>query len=161
MASRLVRYAGRHHVLLLALPRGGVPVAFEIAQGLHAPLDVFLVRKLGVPGNEELAMGAVSSRSRAGAPNDVLEILNISSLAIDAVTETELRELRRREQLYRGSRPPPVIAGYAVILVDDGLATGSTMRVAAAAVKRQRPARLIAAVPVAVPEAASKLKAEG
>jgi len=158
--ASLVRYAAHHNVLVLALPRGGVPVAFEIAQVLHAPLDVFLVRKLGVPGNEELAMGAVASGPVRLLQTDVLDAFHISSLKIDEVTEAELRELRRREQLYRGSRPPRVIEDHSVILVDDGLATGSTMRVAAAAVRRQRPARLIAAVPVAAPEAASKLQAE-
>jgi len=160
LASRLVRYAGHPDVRVLALPRGGVPVAFEIAQAIRAPLDVFLVRKLGVPGYEELAMGAVASGPVRLLQTEVLAAFHISSLTIDAVTETELRELRRREQLYRGSRSAPVIEDHTVILVDDGLATGSTMRVSAAAVKRQGPACLIVAVPVAAPEASSKLKAE-
>jgi putative phosphoribosyl transferase len=160
LSSRLERYKGRQDVRVLALPRGGVPVAFEIAQALHATLDVFLVRKLGVPGCEELAMGAVASGRVRLLQGDVLDAFHVSPSTIEAVTETELRELQRREQLYRGSRSAPAIRDHTVILVDDGLATGSTMRVAAAAMNRQRPKYLIAAVPVAAPEACSKLKAE-
>lgn len=160
LSSRLERYKGHHGVRVLALPRGGVPVAFEIAQALHATLDVFLVRKLGVPGYEELAMGAVASGHVRLLQRDVLDAFHVSPWTIEAVTKTELRELQRREQLYRGSRSAPAIRGHTVILVDDGLATGSTMRVAATAMSRQRPRRLIAAVPVAAPEAYSKLKAE-
>src|SRR5262245_52093062 len=160
LGSRLALYEGRPDVRILALPRGGVPVAYEIAQAIRAPLDVFLVRKLGVPGYEELAMGAVASGAVRLLQEEVLAAFHIPSSTIEAVTETELRELRRQEQLYRGSRLPPVIEGHTVILVDDGLATGSTMRVAAAAVKRQRPTRLVVAAPVAAPEAVGKLKAE-
>jgi putative phosphoribosyl transferase len=147
-------------VRVLALPRGGVPVAFEIAQALDAPLDVFVVRKLGVPGYEELAMGAVASGGVRLLQPDVLAAFNISPPMIEASTERELRELYRREQLYRCSRSAPTVQGQTVILVDDGLATGSTMRVAAAALKQQKPRYTIAAVPVAAPERCEELKAE-
>ena len=160
LSPRLEQYKNRHDLHVLALPRGGVPVAFEIAQALQATLDVFLVRKLGVPGYEELAMGAVASGRVRLLQRDVLDAFHVSPSTIEAVTETELRELQRREQLYRGSRSAPDIHDHTVILVDDGLATGSTMRVAAAAINRQRPKCLIAVVPVAAPEACSKLKAE-
>ena len=160
LAARLHQYAGRGDVVVLALPRGGVPVGFEVARALGAPLDVFVVRKLGSPGHEELAMGAVASGHVRLLQRDVLDAFHVSPWTIEAVTKTELRELQRREQLYRGSRSAPAIRGHTVILVDDGLATGSTMRVAATAMSRQRPRRLIAAVPVAAPQAYSKLKAE-
>jgi len=160
LSCRLERYKNHHELLVLALPRGGVPVAFEIAQALQVILDVFLVRKLGVPGLEELAMGAVASGGLRMLQRDVLDAWHVSPSTIEAVTETELRELQRREQRYRGSRSAPEIRDHTIILVDDGLATGSTMRVAAAAMNRQRPKCLIAAVPVAAPEACSKLKAE-
>ena len=160
LASRLERYKGCHDLSVLALPRGGLPVAFEIAQALHVILDVFLVRKLGVPGYEELAMGAVASGGVRLLQTDVLAAFHISPSTIEAVTEFELRELERREQLYRGSRSAPAIRDRTVILVDDGLATGATMRVAAAAVKRQEPKCLIVAVPVAASEACCELKGE-
>src|SRR5262245_25962891 len=160
LAYRLEQYKSRHDVCVLALPRGGVPVAFEIAQALRATLDVFLVRKLGVPGFEELAMGSVASGRVRLLQRDVLDAFHVSAPTIEAVTEFELRELQRREQLYRGSRSAPAIQHHTVILADDGLATGSTMRAAAAAVKQQGPKRLIVAVPVAASEACSELKAE-
>jgi predicted phosphoribosyltransferase len=149
LAFRLMHYAGRSNVLVLALPRGGMPVAFEIAQALRAPLDVFLVRKLGVPGREELAMGAVASGNVRVLQSDVVEALQIPRSTIEVVTAEELKELTRREQIYRDGRPSPQVQGHEVILVDDGLATGSTMQAAVAAVKRQCPERIIVAVPVA------------
>jgi len=135
-------------------------VAFEIAQTLHVPMDVFLVRKLGVPRNEELAMGAIATGGVRLLQPDVVEAFHISQATIDAATEEGLRELDRREKLYRDSRSAPVIEGQIIILVDDGLATGCTMRVAAAALKQQRPKHLIAAVPVAGIEALDGLGTE-
>jgi putative phosphoribosyl transferase len=149
LAERLQAYAGRPDVIVLALPRGGVPVAFELAQSLHAPLDVFLVRKLGLPGQEELAMGAIASGGVRVLNDDVVGALNVPASVIDRVAREEERELRRREQSYRGARPAPDVRGKVVILVDDGLATGSTMRAAVRAVKQMQPARVVVAVPVA------------
>lgn len=160
LASRLTQYKGRSDVSILALPRGGVPVAFEIAIALRAPLDVFVVRKLGVPGYEELAMGAVASGGVRLLQPDVVAAFNISPPMIEASTERELQELKRREELYRGSRSAPAVADQTVILLDDGLATGSTMRVAAGALKQQKPAYTVVAVPVAAPETCEELKAE-
>ena len=148
LAERLAEYANRADVLVLALPRGGVPVAFEVARALHAPLDIFLVRKLGVPGHEELAMGAIATGGVRVLNEDVVNYLHIPEEVIDAVAADELRELERRERLYRGTRPAPDVKGETVILVDDGLATGSTMRAAAAALRQQQPARIVVAVPV-------------
>src|SRR5947209_8819472 len=142
LAGYLAAYAGRNDVIVLALPRGGVPVAFEVAQALRAPLDVFIVRKLGVPGHEELAMGALASGGVRVLNDDVVDRLGIPERMIDAVTTDEARELQRREQLYRGDRPPIDVGGKIVILVDDGLATGSTMRAAVAALRRQGPAKI-------------------
>src|SRR5918992_2020212 len=152
LARELRKYAGRSDVLVLALPRGGVPVAFEVAQALGAPLDVFLVRKLGVPGHEELAMGAIATGGVRVLNDDVVEYLLIPDSVIDSVAADELRELKRRERAYRGSRPEPDVRGKTVILVDDGLATGSTMRAAATALRQQNPARIVVAVPVSAPE---------
>jgi putative phosphoribosyl transferase len=148
LASRLADYADRPDVLVLALPRGGVPVAFEVAQALHAPLDIFLVRKLGVPGHEELAMGAIATGGVRVINEDAVNYLRIPGEVIDAVAASELLELERRERAYRGTRPAPNVKGKTVILVDDGLATGSTMRAAAAALREQQPARIVVAVPV-------------
>jgi putative phosphoribosyl transferase len=148
LASRLGRYANRDDVLVLALPRGGVPVAYEVARALHAPLDIFLVRKLGVPGHEELAMGAIATGGMRVLNDDVVSYLDISEGVIDAVAEIELTELERRARVYRGNRPKADVRGKIVILVDDGLATGSTMRAAAAALRQQGPARIVVAVPV-------------
>src|SRR5437016_2427790 len=133
LAQKLKPYADRPDVLVLALPRGGVPVGYEIAQALRAPLDVFLVRKLGLPGHEELAMGAIATGGVRVLNPDVVRPLQIPDEIIDGVAQQELRELERRERLYRDDRPPPDVRGRTVILVDDGLATGSTMRAAIAA----------------------------
>jgi putative phosphoribosyl transferase len=160
LAQRLGAYANRPDVVVLALPRGGVPVAYEVAQALHVPLDVFLVRKLGLPGHEELAMGAVASGGVRVLNRDVVEQLNIPDEVIDAVARRELQELERRERAYRGDRPFPEVRGKTVILVDDGLATGSTMRAAAEALRQQGPARLVVAVPAGSRETCDEFRAE-
>ena len=152
LAVRLAKYKDRDDVVVLALPRGGVPVAYEVAQALHAPLDVFLVRKLGVPGHEELAMGAIASGDVRVRNDDVVGYLRIPRRVIDAVAVNEMRELKRRELQYRGSRPEPYVTGKTVILIDDGLATGSTIRAAAQALREQMPARIVVAVPVSAPQ---------
>jgi predicted phosphoribosyltransferase len=154
----LERYKDNPNVLVLALPRGGVPVAYEVSKALNAPLDVFSVRKLGVPGHEELAMGAIASGGVRTVNDQVIRQLNIPPAAIDAVAAREEEELRRREQLYRGERPPLNVAGKIVILVDDGLATGSTMKAAVAALRRQNPAKIIVAVPAAPAETCNELR---
>jgi predicted phosphoribosyltransferase len=160
LADHLRVYANRPDVLVLALPRGGVPVAFEVAWALHAPLDVFLVRKLGVPGHRELAMGALASGGVRVLNEDVVQALGIPEDVIATVVAQERQELERRERVYRGNRPAPEVRGRVVILVDDGLATGSTMRAAVAALHRQRPARIVVAVPVGSPETCTELRAE-
>jgi putative phosphoribosyl transferase len=152
LATKLQSYKDRLDVLVLALPRGGVPVAFEVAQALRVPLDIFLVRKLGVPGHEELAMGAISTGGVRVLNEDILEYLRIPEHIIDAIAAEELKELERRELAYRGNRPEPDVKGKTVILIDDGLATGSTIRAAAQALRQQQPARTIVAVPVSAPE---------
>jgi len=149
LSKELKSYANRADVLVLALPRGGVPVAREIARSLHAPLDVFLVRKLGVPGQEELAMGAIASGGVRILNQDIVQAMGIPAHIIDSVTATEVQELARRESLYRGDRPAPDVMGRTVILVDDGLATGATMRAAVAALRRMKPKRIVIAVPIA------------
>jgi len=151
LAERLADYAGRPDVLVLALPRGGVPVAFEIARKLDAPLDVFVVRKLGVPGYEELAMGAIASGGVRVLNDELVQALDIPDRVIEAVTARELRELKWREQTYRGEQPRPEVRGRTVILVDDGIATGSTMLAAVHALRRLAPARIVVAVPTAAP----------
>ena len=160
LARLLMEHAGRADLLVLALPRGGVPVGYEVARALGAPLDIFLVRKLGVPGHEELAMGALASGGVRVLNARVVDSLGIPQSAIDRVAEREQAELERREHAYRGDRPPPRVQGCDVILVDDGLATGSTMRAAAAALKAMQPRRLSVAVPVAAAETCDELRAE-
>lgn len=148
LAHKLKHFANRGDVLVLALPRGGVPVAFEVAKELHAPLDIFLVRKLGVPGHEELAMGAIATGGVRVLNEEVVNYLKIPDAVIGETVEIERQELERRERAYRGERPQPDVRGKIVILIDDGLATGSTMRAAAAALRQQNPARIVVAVPV-------------
>ena len=160
LGAALSAYAGRADVLVLALPRGGVPVAFEVARALDAPLDVFIVRKLGVPGHEELAMGAIATGGARLIDDAIARQLRISERAVQAVAEAEQRELERRERQYRGDRPPPDIAGRTVILVDDGLATGASMRVAVGALRQEHPGRIVVAVPIAPPETCDVLRRE-
>lgn len=160
MAERLAAYAERKDVLVLALPRGGVPVGFEVAQALHAPLDLFLVRKLGLPGHEELAMGAIASGGTRVLNEQVVKKLNIPEEVIDAVAKEEQRELIRRELDYREGRPPPEVQDRTVLLVDDGLATGSTMRAAVAALRQQGPGRIVVAVPVGAEETCAVVQRE-
>jgi erythromycin esterase-like protein/predicted phosphoribosyltransferase len=152
LAEKLAAYANRPDALVLALPRGGVPVAYEVARALGAPLDVFVVRKLGVPGYEELAMGAVATGGVRVLNDQLVERLGIPEQMIDAVAARELQELARRERRYRGGRPPPDVRGRTVILVDDGLATGATMHAAIEALRQQKPTRIVVAVPTASPE---------
>jgi putative phosphoribosyl transferase len=152
LAERLQHYAGRDDVIVLALPRGGVPVGYEVAKRLGVPLDVFVVRKLGVPGYEELAMGALASGGLLVLDPAVVRGLGIDQGQVERRIGEELRELGRREAAFRGDRPPPDFEGKTVILVDDGVATGSTMRAAALAVREAKPARIVVAVPVGAPE---------
>jgi predicted phosphoribosyltransferase len=158
LAAALSDYAGRPDVIVLALPRGGVPVAYEVAKALAAPLDVFSVRKLGVPGHEELAMGAIASGGVRVVNEEVVHELGIPKSLFDAVSAEELRELERRERAYRDDRPPPDVRGKTVILVDDGLATGSSMRAAVAALRRLGPAKIVVAVPVGAPEVCAEFQ---
>src|SRR5882757_4333615 len=160
LAEKLAAYANRPDVLVLALPRGGVPVAYEVARALGAPLDVFVVRKLGVPGYEELAMGAVATGGVRVLNDQLVSRLGIPNYLIDAVAARERQELARRERLYRGGRPPPNVSGRTVILVDDGLATGATMHAAIAALRQLQPARIVVAVPTASPDTCQELRAE-
>jgi putative phosphoribosyl transferase len=160
LATRLTRYADRTDVLVLALPRGGVPVAYEVAKALKAPLDIFLVRKLGVPGHEELAMGAIASGGVRVVNEDLVDYLGISDEVIDAIAAVEQRELERRDQAYRADRPPIDVKDSVVILIDDGLATGSTMRAAAASLRKQKPRRIVVAVPVSSPETCEEFRSE-
>ncbi len=159
LAAKLARYANRPDVMVLALPRGGVPVAAEVASALGAPLDVFLVRKLGVPGHEELAMGAIATGGVRFLNQDVVRALRIPESDIDAVAAKEQQELERRERLYRGDRPPPDVRGKTVILMDDGLATGATMHAAVKALRAWQPARIVVAVPTASPDTCEELQA--
>jgi putative phosphoribosyl transferase len=160
LATMFMGYAGRPDLLVLALPRGGVPVAYEVARALGAPLDVFLVRKLGVPRHEELAMGAIASGGVRVLNRDVVQALDIPEQVIEDVAAAELRELERRERAYRDNRPPPDVRGKTVILVDDGLATGSTMRAAATALRQQGPARIVVGVPVSTPQTCEEFREE-
>jgi predicted phosphoribosyltransferase len=161
LAERLATgFAGRPDVIVLGLPRGGIPVAFEVARRLDAPLDVFVVRKLGVPGQEELAMGAIATGGIRVINRDVVDALHIPDRAIDRVAQDEMRELERRQRSYRGDLPPPQVAQKVVVLIDDGLATGSTMRAAVAALREQGPARIVVAVPVAAEPTCDDLRKE-
>jgi predicted phosphoribosyltransferase len=160
LAKELAGYAGRSDVVVLGLPRGGVPVAFEVAQAMDAPLDVFIVRKLGVPGHEELAMGAVASGGTRVLNEEVVSALGIPDSVIDAVARRELREIQRRERAYRNGRPPIDVGGKTVILIDDGLATGASMHAAVKALKQKQPSRIVVAVPTAAPEVCDEFKAE-
>ncbi len=152
LAEKLTEYGKQPEVVVLALPRGGVPLAYEVARKLHAPLDVFGVRKLGVPGYEELAMGAIASGGVLVLNQDLVSDLRIPDVVIDQVAAVELHELQRRERLYRGTRPPLDVRGKTVIIVDDGLATGSTLRAAVKALRQQQPKKIVVAVPVGARE---------
>jgi predicted phosphoribosyltransferase len=159
LVTYLSRYAGRDDVIVLALPRGGVPVAYEVAQALGAPLDLFLVRKLGTPGHRELAMGAIASGGIRVLNEDVVRWYSIPESVIEAVVREEQQELERRERAYREDRPAPDLRNRIVILTDDGLATGSTMRAAAQAVRERQPLRVVVAVPVGARETCAELAA--
>lgn len=158
LATKLADCADDPGALVLGLPRGGVPVAYEVARALNVPLDVFAVRKLGVPGHQELAMGAIASGGVRVLNPDVIDAFRISAAAIESVAQRELVELERRQRAYRGPGAFPELAGRTVIVVDDGLATGSTMRAAVHALRQSNPARIIVAVPVAAPETAHSLR---
>jgi putative phosphoribosyl transferase len=160
LAERLVQYAGVSDAVVLGLPRGGVVVAHEIAEKLSLLLDIFLVRKLGVPGYEELAMGAIASGGIRVMNEEVLRQIRISNSEIEAVSRREEMELKRREAAYRGNRPQLDVKGLTVIMVDDGLATGSTMRAAVTALRRQKPGRIVIAVPTASPDVCNEFRAE-
>ena len=157
LAVELGRWTDRPDVVVLALPRGGVPVGFEVAEALHAPLDVFLVRKLGFPGQEEFAMGAIASGGVRVVDRALIERAEVPEVVVSRVVEREERELRRRERLFRGDLPPVEAAGRTVILVDDGLATGSSMRAAVEALRARKAARIVVAVPVGPREAVRDL----
>jgi putative phosphoribosyl transferase len=158
LAEALQPYANRPDVLILALPRGGVPVAYEVAKALNIPLDLMLVRKLGLPGHEELAVGAIATGGIRVLNTEVIEGMAISEAQIERIAAAELQELRRREKAYRGERPNAEVQGHGVILIDDGLATGATMQAAIAAIRQQRPAEILVAVPVAPKDTVALLR---
>jgi predicted phosphoribosyltransferase len=160
LAAALPRYARREDVVVLALPRGGVPVAFEVARELEVPLDVFVVRKLGLPEQPELAMGAIASGGVRVLNDEVVKAAAVPPETIEEVAAREHEELARRERAYRGERPAPRVEGKTVILVDDGLATGSSMRAAVRALREQRPAQIVVAVPIAPPATCEELGGE-
>ena len=161
LAAALQAYRGRRDVIVLALPRGGVPVGFEVARSLGAPLDVFVVRKLGVPGYAELAMGAIASGGIRVLNEDVVAALGPKAQeAIELVANAELAELHSREKRYRGERPPPDLRGRCVIIVDDGLATGATMRAAVRAIRQRKPSAIVVAVPVAAESSCLEMREE-
>ena len=160
LAAELRHHADDPDVRVLALPRGGVPVGYEVARALHAPLDVFIVRKLGLPWHEELAMGAIASGGIVVLDEDLVRRAGVSGDELASVIASERRELERRERRYRGDRTPPDIAGRTVLLVDDGLATGASMRAAVTAVRQERPRRVVVAVPIASPETCEAFRAE-
>jgi putative phosphoribosyl transferase len=158
LARELISYRSRADMMILALPRGGVPVAYEVAVALQAPLDVFLVRKLGVPGHPELALGAIASGGVRVVNEDILRELDLGERDVDRVAAVESREILRRERAYRGDQPALDVAGRTIILIDDGLATGATMRAAAQAIQAQRPKWLVVAVPVAARETCDEFR---
>jgi putative phosphoribosyl transferase len=160
LAQELLQYGDSEDAIVLALPRGGVPVAYEVALALNLPLDVFIVRKLGLPGQEELAIGAIASGGIRVLNEDLIHMLHIPEKAIDCVAEREIQELQRRERKYRGNRPAPEVRDRIVILIDDGLATGASMRAAVAALRLQDPKRIVVAVPIAAPETCQALENE-
>jgi len=160
LAKVLAAYAKRPDVTVLALPRGGVPVGFEVARALHAPLDVFIVRKLGVPGREEYAMGAIASGGVRVVNERAVRLLDIDDATLEAVIRSEQQELERRERLYRDDLPPPDVRGRAALLVDDGLATGSTMLAAVRALRTRQPERIVVAVPIAAAETCEQLRSD-
>jgi len=160
LAEALSAYIGRSGILILALPRGGVPVAYEVAKALSAPMDLWLVRKLGVPGQEELALGALAGKNIRVLNDDIISLLNIDQSAIDIVIAREQAELERRNRLYRQGRPPPDIEGKTIIIIDDGLATGATMRAAIASLRQAGAAWIIAAVPVGAVSTCRKIEQE-
>jgi putative phosphoribosyl transferase len=160
LAARLSAYAKRKDVIVLGIPRGGVPVAFEVAKALEAPLDVFLSRKLGVPGQEELAFGAVASGDVRVLDQQIIEAVGVSKQQIEETTQNVKKELERRERIFRGSRPPLKVEGLTVLLVDDGIATGSSMRAAIRALRQMKPARVVVAVPVAPVSTCNRLQHE-
>ena len=160
LAKMLLSYANQPGVVVLALPRGGVPVGFEVAKALHAPLDIFVVRKLGVPGHTELAMGAIASGGVRVLNQEVIDLMGIPSRVIDEVTANELRELERREEAYREAGRVPDVRGKEVVLVDDGIATGSTVRAAVRALRQMQAARIIVATPTVAASTADELRQE-
>ena len=160
LAQKLTKYKDRTDMTVLALPRGGVPVAYEVALALNVPLDVFIVRKLGLPGQEELAIGAIASGGIRILNEDIVHTLKIDPTIIDFVTDRELQELKRREEQYRGDRPAPDVQSRTIILIDDGLATGASMLAAVHGLKTQHPAQIIVAVPAAAPQAIELLRPE-
>jgi putative phosphoribosyl transferase len=160
LARHLTKYANRPDVIVLGVPRGGVPVAFEVAKALGEPLDVFVLRKLGVPGHEELAFGAIGSGGIRVLDSDIVRRLGLSTFVIERVTTAEKQELRRRERAYRGGRPPLDVSGLIVILVDDGIATGSSIRAAIRALRQMKPARIVIATPVAPASTCDRLRFE-
>jgi putative phosphoribosyl transferase len=158
LAARLDKYANREDVVVLALPRGGVPVAYEVARHLRAPMDIFLVRKLGLPGQEELAMGAIASGGIRVLNEDVVHRLNVPDRVLDSVVKKEMAELQRREKMYRGDTPMVDVRNKSAILIDDGLATGASMKAAVSGVLAHDPDRVVVAVPVAAPEICARFQ---
>ncbi|MGD8853214.1 MAG: phosphoribosyltransferase [Gammaproteobacteria bacterium] len=160
LGDALAAYAGRDDVIVLALPRGGVPVGYEVAEAIGADLDLMLVRKLGTPGQLELAMGAIASGGTRVLNQEIIDGLSIGEATLEDVAQREQQELERRQRAYRGDRPLPELRAQCVILVDDGIATGATMRAAIAALRQQAPARIVVAVPVAPPDTVARLRRE-